>query len=168
MSGEALNTAETNLAAAQHEVTQLQSQLHQAQTRAAAMSHAEAQLTQLHEQLQQQQAATEEHATAVAALSGGFDRERVSWQAERSSLLSHAKVSNTPLCHMICIHNSQAMHSKWHITVVSISTRAAFQCVDSLSQAFENPVSMATSTAAMCVSIFSIAFFLSLARRTTL
>lgn len=96
MSGQALDTAEANLAAAQHQITQLQSQLHQAQTRAACMSHAEAQVTQLREQLQQQQTATEEQATAVAELSGGFDRERVSWQEERSSLLSRAKVVNTP------------------------------------------------------------------------
>lgn len=96
MSGRALDTAEADLAAAEHQVTQLQSQLHQAQTRAVSMSHAEAQVSQLREQLQQQQAATEEQATAVAALSGGFDRERASWQEERSSLLSCAKVSNTP------------------------------------------------------------------------
>lgn len=159
VSGQALHTAETNLAAAQHEVTQLQSQLHQAQTRATAMSHAEAQVPQLREQLQHQQAATEEQATAVAALSGGFDRERVSWQEERSSLLSRTKVSNTLLSHMVCMYILQAMHSTWHVTF-PISTRAAFHRMDSLSQPFENPVSRATSTAARCVSILSIAFFL--------
>lgn len=95
VSGQALETVEAALAAAQRQVTQLQSQLHQAQGKAATMTHAEAHVSQLHEQLQQQQAASEAQATAVADLSGGFDRERASWQEERSSLLSRAKVSKT-------------------------------------------------------------------------
>ena len=57
------------------------------------MTHTEVQVTQLREQLQRQQAATEEQATAVAALSAGFDQERASWKEERSILLSRAKVS---------------------------------------------------------------------------
>ena len=105
VSGQSLHTAENNLAAAQHEVTQLQSQLHHAQARAAATSHTETQVAQLREQLQQQQAATEEQAAAVAALSNGFDRERISWQEERSSLLNRAKVSNTPPFLIVCIPN---------------------------------------------------------------
>lgn len=95
VSGQAQDTVEAALAAAQSQVTQLQSQLHQAQAKAAAMSHAEAHVTQLSQQLQQQQAASEAHATAVGELSGGFDRERASWLEERSSLLSRAKVSKT-------------------------------------------------------------------------
>lgn len=102
MSDQALTTAETNLAAAQDEVTQLRSQLHHAQTRAAVVGQAELQVIQLREQLQHQQAVTEEQATAVAALSGGFDRERMSWQEERSSLHSRAKVSITPPSLIVC------------------------------------------------------------------
>ena len=74
-------------------MAQLQTQLHQAQTRAASMTNAEAQVTHLRSQLQQQQAASEEQATTVAALTRGFDQERASWQQERSSLLARVKVA---------------------------------------------------------------------------
>ena len=84
--------AEANLAAAHHQIAQLQSQLRQEQTRAAQVTHLKAQATQLRTQLQQQLLAAEEQATAAAALSGGFDQERASWQEERSSLLTRAKV----------------------------------------------------------------------------
>ncbi len=104
VSGQALETVEAALAAAQSQVTQLQSQLHQAQAKAAGMSHAEAHVTQLGQQLQQQQAASEAQATAVAELSVGFDRERASWQEERSSLLSRAKVSKTCSWFLLDMH----------------------------------------------------------------
>lgn len=93
VSGQALDTAQAHLAAAHDQVAKLQTQLHQAQARAAGMTIAEAQVTQLRSQLQQQQAITEDQATAVAALTGGFDQERASWQEERSSLLARVKVA---------------------------------------------------------------------------
>lgn len=92
VSGQALDSAEANLAAAHDQIAQLQSQLHQEQTRAGHVTHLEAQATQLCKQLEQQLLATEEQATHVAALSGGFDQERASWQEERGSLLIQAKV----------------------------------------------------------------------------
>ncbi|KAL3142091.1 hypothetical protein ABBQ32_004712 [Trebouxia sp. C0010 RCD-2024] len=93
VSGQALDSAEANLAAAHDQIAQLQSQLHQEQTRAGHVTHLEAQATQLCKQLEQQLLATEEQATHVAALSGGFDQERASWQEERGSLLIQAKVA---------------------------------------------------------------------------
>ncbi|KAL3153195.1 hypothetical protein ABBQ38_011946 [Trebouxia sp. C0009 RCD-2024] len=94
VSGQAADSAEANLAAAHNQIAQLQSQLHQEQTRAGHVTHLEAQATQLRRQLQQQLLATEEQATAAAALSVGFDQERASWQEERSSFLTGAKAAD--------------------------------------------------------------------------
>ena len=92
VSGHALDTARTDLATAHEQVAQLQSQLHEAQARCSSMTQAEAQVRQLRSELQQQQATAQEQSTAVAALTGGFDQECASWQAERNSLLARAKV----------------------------------------------------------------------------
>ena len=91
-SSEALDVAQTNLVAAHDQISQLHTQLQQALANCASISHAEAQVSQLQAQLQQQQAASAAQATAVAALTEGFDQERGSWQTERQSLLGRAKV----------------------------------------------------------------------------
>jgi len=114
-SGEALAVAQANLAAAYDQVSQLHTQLQQAQARASAMSTAETQVSQLQAQLQLQRSANEDKATAVAALTAGVQQERDSWQQERLTLLGRAKVTNEWLCtpgnvHTIlvcpCIHTS--------------------------------------------------------------
>lgn len=96
--------AQANLAAAHDQVSQLHTQLQQAQAHASTMSGAEAQVSQLQSQLQLQRTANDEQATAVAALTAGVEGERSTWQAERLSLLGRAKVTNehlTLLAHAI-------------------------------------------------------------------
>ena len=98
-SGEALTVAQANLAAAHDQVSQLHTQLQQAQARASAMSNAEAQVSHLQAQLQLQRSANEDKATAVAALTAGVQQERDSWQQERLTLLGRAKVTKAFFAH---------------------------------------------------------------------
>lgn len=115
VSGQALESAEAKLATAQHQTTQLQSQLRQEQTRAGNVTHLESQAMQLRRQLQQQVLANEEQATAVAAMSGGFDQERASWQEERNSLLSRAKVSTDSMyaCTIFGLNKQEGCRNLW-------------------------------------------------------
>lgn len=92
-SGEALTVAQANLAAAHDQVSQLHTQLQQAQARASAMSNAEAQVSHLQAQLQLQRSANEDKATA------GVQQERDSWQQERLTLLGRAKVTKAFFAH---------------------------------------------------------------------
>jgi len=110
-SGEALTVAQANLAATHDQVSQLHTQLQQAQTRASAMSNAEAQVSQLQAQLQLQRSANEDNATAVAALTAGVQQERDSWQQERLTLLGRAKVTNTCLCIPRNAHTIMFVHA---------------------------------------------------------
>ena len=92
-SGEALTVAQANLAAAHDQVSQLHTQLQQAQARASAMSNAEAQVSHLQAQLQLQRSANEDKATA------GVQQERDSWQQERLTLLGRATVTKAFFAH---------------------------------------------------------------------
>ena len=103
-SSEALNVEQANLVAAHDQVSQLHTQLQQAQTRASAMTKAEAQVSQLQAQLQLQRSASEDKATAVAALTAGVQQERDSWQQERLTLLGRAKVTSAWSCKNVHKH----------------------------------------------------------------
>ena len=92
-SNEALDIAHANLTAAHDHVSQLHSQLQQAQAKAAGVTHAEAQISQLQARLQQETFVSGKQATAVAELTNSLEEERTRWQQERQSLLGRAKVN---------------------------------------------------------------------------
>lgn len=128
-SGEALDIAQANLAAAHDQVSQLHTQLQQAQAHASAMSNAEAQVSQLQSQLQLQHTANDEQATAVAALTAGVEGERSTWQAERLGLLGRAKVTKEHfllhahafmtlnlLCHNTFTQHTTGLPASIHVT----------------------------------------------------
>lgn len=91
---EALEAAQTKLAAAHDQQQQLQQQLQQAQSDAVELSSVKTQLILLQSQLHQQRDLCQQQTVAAEALTAGIDRERNSWQVEHQTLRARSQVSH--------------------------------------------------------------------------